>query len=140
MTAINIPSPEGTGDWHFHDAIFGTPGKPHRYFIAGTDFKDDTDIFGDAGVSDCKPLLAKYGAFTGGGPIRIAEPVGSVYAANHYRASADLLLDFIQKGDPLTLYSIDDWFSLPREWETSPPTLRVTKPCLVTPPDAYNHF
>lgn len=58
MTAVNIPSPEGSGDWHFHDAFFGYADFPQRYFVAGVDLMDTSPIFADAGVFDCKPIMS----------------------------------------------------------------------------------
>lgn len=115
MTAINIPSPEGTGDWHFHDAFFGDRDTGPRYHVAGVDCVDTSDIFGDQGIYDSKLILTQYGVFRKKWEIQIKEPTGPVYAANHYRASADILADFLHAGDPVSMYSIDDWLSLPEE-------------------------
>lgn len=38
-------------------------------------------------------------------------------AADHYRASADMLLNRLLKGQSLELFSIADWLSLPEEKE-----------------------
>lgn len=116
MTAVNIPSPDGTGDWHFRAAFFGYPDSPPRYTVAGVNCIDTTDLFGNAGIYDCKSALLRYGVFGKDNAIQVVEPVGPVYAADHYRASADLLINRLKRGAPFVeLYSIDDWLSTKEE-------------------------
>ena len=47
-TALNIPSPEGTGDWHFVETFKGFAGRPPGNFaVAGIDLYDTRQWLGD---------------------------------------------------------------------------------------------
>ena len=52
MTALNIPSPEGTGDWHFHAEFFGLPPeRPPHYKLSGIDLPDTRAFLAAGGYS-----------------------------------------------------------------------------------------
>jgi hypothetical protein len=85
--ALNLPAPEGTsGDWHFFGYFYSSkPG--YTVYIAGDGESVNTNhIYGDYGVYNCSDGLKKHGpACSGKVP----------YAANHFRATLDLLYDFL---------------------------------------------
>lgn len=113
MTALNIPSPEGTGgDWHFHEAFYGRGEKKPKIFLAGEGEELNTnDILQDLGIHECSNTLRRMG---------LSIPEGKkVYSANHYRAILDMLYECIKmlKSYPYDL-DIGDW--LDNEQEKQP--------------------
>jgi DNA-binding MarR family transcriptional regulator len=100
-TALNIPSDEGTGDWHFFEMFVGSHGrKAGPFFIAGINVSDTFDILGLEGIADESEKLRELGL----------ECNGPVYAASHYRAMADLIYYRLQDGVGLDSYKINEWF------------------------------
>ncbi len=98
-TALNIPSTEGTGDWH----IGGTLLYPERFRVAGKDYVSTNTIFGSEGIFDCTEVLKERG-------VRVPEGV-TVYAANHYRAVGDVIVNALKKGwSWKDSVFADDWF------------------------------
>ncbi|MDR2844774.1 MAG: hypothetical protein LBV28_01635 [Puniceicoccales bacterium] len=99
-TALNIPSPEGTGDWHFSETF----ASPPRHSIAGENRISTKAFLGDEGIFDCAPILRRCGAVDGA--------TSRVFAANHYRAVADLVLDLVirRKAKVAGVVVLDDWF------------------------------
>ena len=86
LTALNIPAPEGTGDWHFAETFEGVFGRPPAPFqIAGVNCLDTTPWLDDAGLYDARSRLEPYG---------LALPPGPVYAAGarapHQRLGQDV--------------------------------------------------
>jgi hypothetical protein len=104
-TALNIPSEEGTGDWHFIETFT----HPENFSIAKESSVDTSYYFGNEGIFDCASVLVRRGLGKG-----VEAPV---YAANHYRAICDLILDKVSKfGDCLKdVLSLDDWFPEDKE-------------------------
>jgi hypothetical protein len=107
MAALNLPSPTGTGDWHMEQTFFipRPSGKRSRSFISGVGcLTDTTSILGDEGIFDCTGILAELG---------IPHEGVSAYAANHARATADLVLDAVLRGVSPEFVTLDDW--MPRD-------------------------
>lgn len=105
MAALNIPSAKGTGDWHMIETFFSPHQQSSRLFITGSGCQDDTTPFlADMGVYDCSAILNSYG---------IPHPDGSVYAATHARAIADMVLVTILDGRFPNFIPLDDW--MPRD-------------------------
>lgn len=101
MAALNIPSDEGTGDWHMIETFFSPRQRFSRLFITGAGCHDDTTSYlADMGVYDCSAILNAYG---------IPHPGGSVYAATHARAIADMVLVTILDGRSPSFIPLDDW-------------------------------
>jgi hypothetical protein len=109
MTAMNIPNPEeDTGDWHFQAAFFGWKDRKSKIFVAGIAGAYDTnDILKDFGIQECHEKLRGMGV-----PIPESQPV---YAANHYRAMLDMLLDCVKKGKYPYHLDIDEWFNTEKQ-------------------------
>ncbi len=107
-TALNIPSPEGTGDWHTETVFRGAFGhRPGPFHVAGRNYPGSTPWLGAEGVFDCRERLIEFGF-----PV----PEGPVWAADHYRAIADHVLSYVRDGADLMLgIQLDDWFPEPQE-------------------------
>jgi len=105
MAALNLPSPEGTGDWHLIETFFKPRQKQPRLFIAGNGCPGDTNgLLGDAGIYECSALLAS---------LNIPHADGPAFAANHTRAIADLVLVSVLEGGTPDFVQLDDW--MPRD-------------------------
>ena len=104
ITALNIPSLNGTGDWHFVETFQGFGGRSaSRYFVSGVNSVDVSAVLGVEGIINCADILGKY---------RANGVKEEVYAANHYRAAAELILNTVIQGWPLpSLGDLQGWFS-----------------------------
>jgi hypothetical protein len=105
MAALNLPSPTGTGDWHMEQTFFFPRQKRSRSFISGTGCQTDTTpLLGDTGIYDCTSILDE---------LHIPHESAVAYAANHARATADLVLGAILRGSIPNFVVLDDW--MPRD-------------------------
>jgi addiction module RelB/DinJ family antitoxin len=101
MAALNIPSASGSGDWHLIETFFRPRQRQSRLFIAGIGCPGDTTpLLGNQGVFDCTAQLDE---------LKISHPPGPVYAANHARAIADLVLVSVLEGGSPNFVQLDDW-------------------------------
>ncbi|BAS68389.1 hypothetical protein [Bathymodiolus septemdierum thioautotrophic gill symbiont] len=100
-TALNIASDEMTGDWHFYDYFLH---KPNKYFVENI----NNTPWGSKGVIEVSSILKQYG---------VSPSSNKIYAANHYRAIADMFLDRIRQKHSFTslFYSVDDWLNTTKE-------------------------
>lgn len=125
MTALNIPSPDGTsGDWHFHEAFYGRGERKPKIFLAGEGESLNTnDILNDFGIYECSDILRKMG---------IIIPEGKkIYTANHYRAILDMLYRCVKilKSSPSYL-EIGDWLDNEQQQKILLENLPKLKPSL----------
>lgn len=105
MAALNLPSPTGTGDWHMEETFFRSRKKLSRSFISGAGCPTDTTLLlGDTGIYDCTSILDELG---------IPHKSSIAYAANHARATADLVLAAVLRGRSSDFVVLDDW--MPRD-------------------------
>lgn len=105
MAALNLPLPTGTGDWHMEQTFFRPRERRSRSFISGVGCPTDTtEILGDLGVYDCTAVLDELG---------IPHESTIAYAANHARATADLILAAVLRGESPDFVVLDDW--MPRD-------------------------
>ena len=105
MAALNLPSPTGTGDWHFVQTFERERKRRSRSFISGAGcLTDTTGLLGDAGIYEASELLRVLGIKFEG---------GTAYAANHARACVDLVLAAVMRGLSPDFVRLDDW--MPRE-------------------------
>lgn len=105
MAALNLPSATGTGDWHMEQTFFRPRKKLSRSFISGKGCPTDTTaLLGEEGIYDCTQILLKHG---------IPHERHPVYAASHARATADLVLDAVMRGESPDFVVLDDW--MPRD-------------------------
>jgi len=101
VAALNLPSTNGTGDWHLIETFFKPKQKHSRLFIAGVGCAGDTtSLLGERGVFECSSLLDE---------LKIPHPTGPAYAANHARAIADMVLVAILDGGSPDFVQLDDW-------------------------------
>lgn len=107
MAALNLPSDTGTGDWHMEQTFFRPRKTRSRSFISGKGCPTDTTaLLGDEGIYDCTQILLKYGIHYESHPV---------YAANHARATADLVLDAVMRDRSPDFVMLDDW--MPRDMD-----------------------
>jgi hypothetical protein len=105
MAALNLISPNGTGDWHVVETFFRPHKRRSRSFIAGAGCETDTlDLLGDRGIFECSEALDAMG---------IRRPPGNAYAATHARAIAELVLSAALHGESPEFVQLDDW--MPRD-------------------------
>lgn len=103
--ALNLPSPTGTGDWHMIATFFRLREHRSLSFISGVGCPTDTtSILGDTGIYDCTAILDELG---------IPHESAVAYAANHARATADLVLAAVLRGGSPDFVVLDDW--MPRD-------------------------
>jgi hypothetical protein len=123
LTALNIPAPEGTGDWHFSETFEGFAGRPPGpYQVAGINSPDTQRWLGETGIFDARSRLDPY---------RLELPPGPVYAADHYRAIADMVLAAVFTGQQFEdSISLDDWLPEDHEKHRFRSLLEAVKPSL----------
>ncbi|QSA99351.1 hypothetical protein JWZ97_19840 (plasmid) [Methylococcus sp. EFPC2] len=122
-TALNIPTPEGTGDWHFAETFEGYGGRrPGRFCVAGVDTLDTTLWLGQEGLFDARSRLEPYGLHL---------PPGPVYAADHYRALADRVITAVVAGEAFEdCLLLEDWLPEAEEQERLMRLLEKARPAL----------
>jgi hypothetical protein len=113
--ALNLRMPgEDTGDWHFQVSFFCSTEEPRKSAtLAGKGMDvDTTPSLGELGVRDMAAVLERN---------KVCTDCGPVFAANHYRAIADLALAEVQeKRFPrrVTNRCINQWLDTPEQVET----------------------
>lgn len=101
MAALNLPSPDGTGDWHLEQTFFRRRDRLSRSFISGRGCCTDTNwIFGLAEIYDCTDVLDSMGILYEAAPV---------YAASHGRAIVDMVLDAVIRCESAEFVVLDDW-------------------------------
>lgn len=95
MAALNIPSPEGTGDWHMLGAFNEKNIKPIQ-FIADELF---IQIFETDEIEDKSDIANEYGI----------HHIAPLYCATHYRAIADMAIKSFLSGRNANYIDVDDW-------------------------------
>jgi hypothetical protein len=105
MAALNLPTPDGTGDWHIEQTFFREREKRARSFISGEGCPTDTiRLLGDRGVHDCTQVVDS---------LHIPHESPIVWAASHARAIADLVLGAVMAGRSPAFVRLDDF--MPRD-------------------------
>jgi hypothetical protein len=96
-TALNIASDEDTGDWNFYNYFLD---GNNEYFVESV----TNTPWGSNGIVEVSKWLKKQGFDTLN---------AKVYAADHYRAIADLFLDSknTSKNYKHLLSAVDDWLN-----------------------------
>jgi hypothetical protein len=101
LAALNLPSPTGSGDWHFQ-SVFSEHGYT-RGFYAGIGAEVNTNsLFESFGIEECSQTLKNLGIEFDG---------EKAYAATHPRAIADLLADSLLRGRQTNFIVLDDWLN-----------------------------
>ncbi|WP_369524895.1 hypothetical protein [Neisseria polysaccharea] len=106
IVALNIISPDGTGDWHsagsLHDNAF-----PEDIYIYGEGQKKNTnDLLGRDGIIDGTARLNRMGYFPENAPV---------WLADHPRACVDLLYTTVLQDGILGTVMLDEWFPAPED-------------------------
>lgn len=109
ITALNIYSEDGTGDWHFSENFLEDENYIPRKQLAGIDTCSSNEYLGKKGIFNCYQVLLESG---------LKPSTKEVFSADHYRAIADMLLDGIIKGNDIEAsIIIDDWLPEDNEKE-----------------------
>lgn len=109
ITALNIISEEGTGDWHFIENFLEDENFIPKKTVAGIDTLSTNKFFGNKGIFKCYKILVKSG---------LQPSTKEVYAADHYRAVADMIVNNVRQGyDIEKTIILDDWLPEPHEKE-----------------------
>ncbi|MBL1321975.1 MAG: hypothetical protein COA63_013100 [Methylophaga sp.] len=122
ITALNIPIDECTGDWHF-SACFVVRGdaKPPQQ-RAGIELLSTSKWLGRKGIYDCYSVLVEHG---------LKEKVRHIYAADHYRAIADMVYYKVKNGRSINrTISLNDWLPEPHEKERLYQMIDLLKPAM----------
>jgi hypothetical protein len=98
-TALNIPSAEETGDWNFYNYFLTTPAN---YYVAS----NTNSLWGNKGIYDAGKILTNLGI-----------DINHIYAANHYRAIADLFYDAVENNQDIRylMSATHDWLNTDKE-------------------------
>lgn len=103
IAALNIPSNEGTGDWHFFENFMIHDDAIPTQQVAGIDTLPTKQWLGDIGIFECQEILFECGVTT-------LNKNKIIYAANHYRAIADMVYDNVKRGHSIKdTISLTDW-------------------------------
>lgn len=101
IVALNILSPDGTGDWHSADAL-SKNAFPEDFYIYGKNQKHDTfHLLGDIGVFDGTHRLQEMGYYPKNIPVWIAD---------HPRACVDYLYTSVIQTGSIGEVILDEWF------------------------------
>jgi hypothetical protein len=101
LAALNLPSPSGSGDWHFQ-SVFSENGYT-RGFYAGIGAEIYTNsLYERTGIEECSQTLKNLGIEFDG---------EKAYAGTHPRAIADLLADSLLRGRQANYIVLDDWLN-----------------------------
>ncbi len=95
MASLNVPSAEGTGDWHMLGTFNEKNTKPLQ-FIAGQSL---ISILGRDGIVDRSRDADEYGI----------QHDGPLCCATHARAIADMVVKSILAGKNASYVTLDDW-------------------------------
>lgn len=105
-TALNIDSPEMTGDWNFHNYFVNSP---YEYYIE----QAKNTPWGQKGVIEVSDTLNRSAIYSANLNSK------HIYAADHYRALADLFFNRVKNNKPVRslLFSVNDWLNTQKEKE-----------------------
>lgn len=120
MVALNIHSPNGTGDWH--TAATFSHSLPEHLFVYGDNQPCNTNhLLGDTGVIDGTMRLNQMGIFPEHLPVFIAD---------HPRACFDLIYTVVLEKGALNSVILDDWFPEIEDKQAVYALLQVAEPHL----------
>lgn len=101
IVALNIRSPEGTGDWHSAQAL-REEAFPLDFYLYGHQQKHNTNLLlGTRGIIDGTQRLHDMGYFPDNTPV---------WVADHPRACVDYLYYAVLKTGQLGRVMLDEWF------------------------------
>lgn len=101
IVALNVHSPNGTGDWHSAAAL-NDDAYPQDFYIYGENQKRNTQhLLGDIGVIDGTHRLNEMGYYPENAPV---------WLADHPRACVDYLYTAVLQTGSIGRIILDDWF------------------------------
>lgn len=108
ITALNIISEEGTGDWHSIETFYESFGRePAPLLIAGIHTASSTQWLGEGDLFDSTTYFKERGVQSSAN-----QPI---WTANHYRAITDMVINLTKHEASLHLaryLQFDEWFGL----------------------------
>ena len=120
MVALNIRSPQGTGDWH--SAATFASALPEHIFIYGDNQPYNTNkLLGAKGIIDGTNRLNGMGIFPENSPVFIAD---------HPRACFDLLYTVVLQKGAINSVILDDWFPAPEDKRAVYALIQAAEPYL----------
>ncbi|OOH87235.1 hypothetical protein BMT54_10155 [Pasteurellaceae bacterium 15-036681] len=101
IVALNIHSPNGTGDWHSAAAL-SQNAYPQDFYMYGKGHKRNTHhLLGDVGIIDGTKRLNDMGYYPENSPV---------WLADHPRACVDYLYTAVLQTGTIGRVILDDWF------------------------------
>ena len=101
IVALNVHSPNGTGDWHSAAAL-NDNAYPQDFYIYGEGQKRNTNhLLGNLGVIDGTKRLNEMGYYPENYPV---------WLADHPRACVDYLYTAVFQTGSIGRVILDDWF------------------------------
>lgn len=101
IVALNVHSPNGTGDWHSAAAL-NDNAYPQDFYIYGENQKRNTNhLLGNLGVIDGTKRLNEMGYYPENYPV---------WLADHPRACVDYLYTAVLQTGSLGEVMLDEWF------------------------------
>lgn len=101
IVALNVHSPQGTGDWHSAAAL-NDNAYSQDFYIYGDNQKHSTQhLLGEQGVIDGTERLHAMGYFPQNSPV---------WLADHPRACIDYLYTAVLQTGSIGRVILDDWF------------------------------
>ena len=101
IVALNVHSPNGTGDWHSAAAL-NDDAYPQDFYIYGENQKRNTNhLLGNLGVIDGTKRLNEMGYYPKNYPV---------WLADHPRACVDYLYTAVLQTGSIGRVILDDWF------------------------------
>ena len=101
IVALNIHSPNGTGDWHSAQTL-GGQNYPEKFYIFGKNQERNTNhLLGAVGIIDGTDRLHEMGYYPENTPV---------WLADHPRACVDYLYTAVLKTGSIGRVILDDWF------------------------------
>ncbi|MDK4526736.1 hypothetical protein QG034_07360 [Kingella kingae] len=100
VVALNIHSPNGTGDWH-SATTFASPLPEHLFVYGDAQPCNTNPILGDMGIIDGTKRLNQMGIYPEHTPV---------FVADHPRACFDLIYTVVLQKGAVNSVILDDWF------------------------------
>ena len=101
IVALNIHSPNGTGDWHSAAALNDNAFPLAFYLYGKGQVKNTNHLLGNLGVIDGTKRLNKMGYYPENYPV---------WLADHPRACVDYLYTAVLQNGSIGSVMLDEWF------------------------------
>lgn len=101
IVALNIHSPNGTGDWHSAAALHDNAFPQERYIYGEGQKRNTNHLLGNLGVIDGTKRLNDMGYYPENSPVWIAD---------HPRACVDYLYTSVLQNGLIGMVMLDEWF------------------------------